>query len=79
MGNKALSGGNPFESKDKTKLASKLDVSKKTGVLNLSDMKLSLKSDIWAKIEPNTIKLIDVSGNSIKSLPVEIYSMTNLK
>lgn len=71
--------GNKSSSSTKSVLIAKLDNSKKTGVLNLVDLKLSLQADIWSKIDPEGLKLIDISGNPLKSLPVEIYSMTNLK
>ena len=64
-------------------LNSKLATAHKTGVLNLSDMEIKASSSVWVKIQEENlmpkIKTIDVSGNQVKGLPVEIYSMTNLK
>ena len=64
-------------------LNSKLATAHKTGVLNLSDMEIKASSSVWVKIQEEVlipkIKTIDVSGNQVKGLPVEIYSMVNLK
>jgi hypothetical protein len=60
-------------------LKTKLETSKKTGVLNLEAQKLTATSSVWGQIDVAGIRLIDISRNPLKSLPVEIYSMSNLK
>lgn len=64
-------------------MASKLETAHKTGVLNLADMDIKASSSVWLKIQEENlhlkIKTLDVSGNQVKSLAVEIYTMINLK
>jgi len=62
---------------------SKIDTSAKTGVLNLADQDLKPNSSVWSKLLADGVnmklKTLDISGNPIKALPVEVYSMVNLK
>ena len=64
-------------------LKSKLETAHKTGVLNLADMEIKASSSVWLKIQEENlhlkIKSIDVSGNQVKGLPVEIYTFVNMK
>ena len=57
-------------------MASKLETAHKTGVLNLADMDIKASSSVWLKIQEENlhlkIKTLDVSGNQVKSLAVEI-------
>ena len=73
--------GNKLSSKSNRKdvLTFKLEQAKKTGVLNLADANLTPTSSIWSKIDVTTIKLIDLSGNALPNLPVEIFAMSNLR
>lgn len=60
---------------------SKLKACKKTGVLNLSDGDLA--DGMWQLIQEEElqqkIRTLDVSGNQLKALPVEIITLVNLK
>lgn len=75
MGNKSSGLGG---SKSKV-LAQKVETSKKTGVLNLSNLQLRPTSSIWHNIDYSVLKLLDISGNKLGELPSEVYNMPNLK
>ena len=63
-------------------LSSKLETASKTGVLNIADMKLTGSSNVWSKLRDDNLhlKILDVSGNQLTELPMEIStSMINLK
>jgi Leucine-rich repeat (LRR) protein len=53
------------------------------GSLNVSSQNLKLSSKFWSELlidELNLkIKILDISENNLKTLPVEIYSMLNIK
>jgi len=64
-------------------LKKKLVTASKTGVLNLADQKLKATSSIWPLLNSEAlipkVKTLDLSGNTLKALPVEVYSLVNLK
>lgn len=78
----AIMGSATSASKKKT-LTSKLDTAGKTGVLNLSDQELKPSSSVWPRLTHDGLNLklknIDISGNILKAIPVELYMMANLK
>ena len=69
--------------KSRKAIESKLRMSDKTGVLNLKDLDLKASSSVWGKISnlglTAKLKTLDISGNTLKTLPPEIYEMDNLR
>lgn len=61
----------------------KLQSAAKTGVLNLADQNLKPSSSAWLKLGAEVyvvkLKTLDISGNQIKMIPIEVYALTNLK
>eukprot|EP01038_Epipyxis_sp_PR26KG_P012030 gene12030-16103_t len=80
MGNNSSSKSNL---KGARKVQEKIDTAIKTGVLNLADMDLKASSSAWPKLADvevsSTLKLLDISNNTLKILPIEVYGMRNLK
>ena len=81
--NSSSSGGGGAPPTGRKVMSSKLEMAHKTGVLSLADMDIKASSSVWLKIQEENlhlkIKTLDVSGNQVKSLAVEIYAMVNLK
>lgn len=79
MGNKSSSG----VQKGKKIVASKVNMATKTGVLNLSDQDLKLKSSIWIQLEEeqltSKLKSLDISKNSLITVPSQAQSLVKLK
>eukprot|EP01035_Chromulina_nebulosa_P025747 gene25747-33626_t len=79
------SSSSESSNRGKKVIESKLKSASKTGVLNLSNMDLKARSSVWSSltIEPPgialAIKTLDLSENTLKSMPREIYFMSNLK
>lgn len=61
----------------------KLESAEKTGVLNLSDLNMKLNLPLWGELASPVIvarlKTLDLSGNRLKAIPVEVYQLVNLK
>lgn len=61
----------------------KLSMAEKTGVLNLSDMKLKPSSNVWTKLNESQyvekLKSLDLSNNTIVELPSCVPSFRQLK
>jgi Leucine-rich repeat (LRR) protein len=64
-------------------VASKLETSSKTGVLNISGQALTSASKTWMELSSTAmiekLRSIDISGNSLKTIPVEIFALVNVK
>lgn len=80
MGNQTSADGTL---QGKKVLESKLNMSKKTNVLNVSDQKLQFKSKFWINFSnpdiSNNLKSLDISRNSIERIPNEIARLVGLK
>ena len=81
MGTTSSSGsGAP---KSRKAIEAKLKMADKTAVLSLKDLDLKASSSVWGKIEAlglrAKLKTLDISGNTLKTLPPEIYEMENLR
>jgi leucine-rich repeat protein SHOC2 len=55
----------------------------KTGVLNISAQGIKKKSSVWKKLSKacfvEKLKSLDISGNAVKEIPVEVTQLPNLK
>jgi Leucine-rich repeat (LRR) protein len=62
---------------------SKLAMAVKTGVLNISGQGVKQKSTVWKKISQesyvNKLKSLDISGNALNTLPLEVVELPKLK
>ena len=69
--------------KGRKAIEAKLNVADKTAVLSLKDLDLKASSSVWGKIAAMglgaKLKTLDISGNTLKTLPSEIYEMENLR
>jgi Leucine-rich repeat (LRR) protein len=69
--------------KGKNVVESKLNMSLKTGVLNISEQDLKRNSSVWNKLanEEYAAKLtsINISKNNLKEVPIQILSLRRLK
>ena len=69
--------------KSRKAIDAKLNTAEKTAVLSLKDLDLKASSSVWGKIATMglgaKLKTLDISGNTLKTLPPEIYEMENLK
>jgi Leucine-rich repeat (LRR) protein len=79
MGNKTSTGAQ----KGEKVVASKVNMASKTGVLNLSEQDLKLKSSIWMQLEDDQfrtkLKSLDISKNSLVSIPAQVQALVKLK
>ena len=71
MGTTSSSGsGAP---KSRKAIEAKLKMADKTAVLSLKDLDLKASSSVWGKIEAQglraKLKTLDISGNTLKTLP----------
>ena len=61
----------------------KVEMAKKTGVLNISDSNLSNKSSLWASDDflalTGNLKVLDLTGNELTSVPEQITQLAELK
>lgn len=80
MGNKTSSDGTL---QGKKVLESKVNMSKKTGVLNVSEQGLKFKSKFWINLENpeimESLKSLDLSKNDLEKLPTCICNLLKLK
>lgn len=69
-------------SKKKT-IETKLETAHKTGVINMADMDLKPTGSVWTRLVSDglheKIRTLDISGNNLKAIPVEIHALVNLK
>mmetsp|Transcript_238 Transcript_238/g.487 ORF Transcript_238/g.487 Transcript_238/m.487 type:complete len:277 (+) Transcript_238:120-950(+) len=83
MGTASSSGKGPAPQTGKETIKKKIASAHKTGVLNLADQRLKSNSSSWALLTADALapklKTLDISGNQLKALPVEIYLLSNLK
>jgi Leucine-rich repeat (LRR) protein len=79
----STSSRNGAAPKSRKTIEAKLGTALKTGVLSLKDIDLKASSSVWGKIASSglieRLKTLDISGNTLKTLPPEIYDMMNLK
>jgi hypothetical protein len=79
MGNKTSSDGTL---QGKKVLESKLNMAKKTGVLNVSEQGLKYKSKFWLNFENPEfaeLKSLDLSRNELETLPIQICNLSKVK
>jgi Leucine-rich repeat (LRR) protein len=80
MGNKTSSDGTL---QGKKVLESKLQMAKKTGVLNVTEQGLTLKSKFWFNLEDpavtESLKSLDVSKNALQRLPPQLSHLVKIK
>jgi Leucine-rich repeat (LRR) protein len=79
MGNKTSSDGTL---QGKKVLESKLNMAKKTGVLNVSEQGLKYKSKFWFNFENpefTELKSLDLSRNELEKLPIQICNLLKVK
>lgn len=80
MGNKTSSDGTL---QGKKILENKINMSKKTGVLNVAEQGLKYKSKFWMNLENpdlmESLKSLDISRNDLENLPVQICNLHKVK
>jgi Leucine-rich repeat (LRR) protein len=80
MGNKTSSDGTL---QGKKVLESKLNMSKKTGVLNVTEQGLKIKSKFWFNLEDpaviESLKSLDLSKNDLERLPIQVCHLIKVK
>lgn len=86
MGNSKSSGASTGTApRGKQVIAAKLEYGLKTGVLNLAGQRLKPggNSAIWIKLSSaamiEKLRGLDISGNELKAIPVEVYGLVGLK
>ncbi len=81
IGNTSSAAVSP--NRGKKVISAKFRTAEKTGVLNLVDQDIKSSSGIWSKLlEPEIVqklRSVDISSNQLKVLPLELYSLINLK